>query len=67
MSLWLDEKSLLARIDGAMPLAEVERSLSSCGMTVDVPGAGNSSERSQALRRRRMRALPTKSPGPAGS
>jgi alkyldihydroxyacetonephosphate synthase len=44
MSLWLDEKSLLARIDGSMTLAEVEGALAPSGMTLDVPGAETSPE-----------------------
>lgn len=45
MSLFLDKASLLARVDGAMTLREVEASLAPSGFTLDVEGAADSSER----------------------
>ncbi len=45
MSLSLDKTSLLARVDGAMTLGEVEASLALSDLTLDVEGAADSSER----------------------
>lgn len=45
MSLFLDRTSLLARVDGAMTLGEVEATLAPSGFTIDVEGATGSSER----------------------
>jgi alkyldihydroxyacetonephosphate synthase len=44
VTLVLDAKSLLARVDGAMKLAAVERELATSGMTLDVLGAERSEE-----------------------
>jgi alkyldihydroxyacetonephosphate synthase len=44
MTFGLDEKSLLARVDGGATLAEVESHLATSGMTLDVEGASDSRE-----------------------
>jgi alkyldihydroxyacetonephosphate synthase len=44
VTLMLDAKSLLARVDGAMTLAAVERELATSMMTLDVDGADRSEE-----------------------
>jgi alkyldihydroxyacetonephosphate synthase len=44
MTLALDEKSLLARVDGGATLAEIESALATSGMTLDVEGATDSRE-----------------------
>jgi len=44
VSLVLDERSLLAEVDGSMTLAEVESALASSAMTLDVSGAESARE-----------------------
>jgi alkyldihydroxyacetonephosphate synthase len=45
VTLFLDKSSQLARVDGTMTLGELEASLAAQGFTLDVEGAGASSER----------------------